>query len=65
MKVYQPITPRQREVLDLMCDGLTNIQIGERLGISARTVESHTRHLLQRTGTRRWVELVAQAVRER
>jgi DNA-binding CsgD family transcriptional regulator len=63
MKVYQSLTPRQLEVLDLMCNGLTNAQIGERLGISARTVESHTRHLLQRTGTRRRVELVAQVVR--
>ena len=35
------LTPRQREVLELIADGLTNQAIGERLVIDIHTVERH------------------------
>jgi two-component system, NarL family, nitrate/nitrite response regulator NarL len=39
------LTPREREVLGLVAEGLTSAQIGERLGMGARTVETHRLHL--------------------
>ncbi len=39
------LTPREREVLGLLAEGLSSRQIGERLGMGARTVETHRTHL--------------------
>lgn len=35
------LTPRQNEVLTLLAEGLTNAEIGARLGVSAKTIEHH------------------------
>jgi DNA-binding NarL/FixJ family response regulator len=40
------LTAREREVLELMAQGLTNVGIAKRLYLSERTVEAHVRHLL-------------------
>jgi DNA-binding NarL/FixJ family response regulator len=40
------LSPREREVLELMAEGLTNVGIANRLVVSERTVEAHVRHLL-------------------
>ena len=40
------LTSRQREVLQLLAEGLTNQQIGTRLGMATRTVKTHVQHLL-------------------
>jgi DNA-binding NarL/FixJ family response regulator len=40
------LTNREREVLELMAEGLTNAGIAKRLYLSERTVEAHVRHLL-------------------
>jgi two-component system, NarL family, response regulator NreC len=40
------LTDREREVLGLMAEGLTNTAIAQRLHLSERTVEAHVRHLL-------------------
>jgi two-component system, NarL family, nitrate/nitrite response regulator NarL len=39
------LTPREREVLGLVADGLSCKQISERLGMGVRTVETHRTHL--------------------
>lgn len=39
------LTPREREVLGLLAEGLTSSEIGARLGMGARTVETHRTHL--------------------
>ena len=44
----QPLTPRESEVLALVAEGLTNIQIGERLVISPTTVKSHVQSILHK-----------------
>jgi DNA-binding NarL/FixJ family response regulator len=46
------ISAREREVLALLADGLTDREIGERLGISPRTVETHVGSLLSKLGVR-------------
>jgi DNA-binding NarL/FixJ family response regulator len=40
------LTDRERTVLELMAEGLTNTGIAKRLHLSERTVEAHVRHLL-------------------
>ncbi len=60
---YQ-LTRREREVLDLVADGLTDRAIGGRLFISHRTVERHVSNLLSKFGVDRRSELIATAHRE-
>lgn len=40
------LSPRELEVLQLLAEGLTNEQVGDRLGLSARTVKTHVQNLL-------------------
>jgi DNA-binding NarL/FixJ family response regulator len=42
------LTEREREVLELMAEGLTNSGIARRLYITERTVEAHVRHVLMK-----------------
>ena len=58
------LTPREREVVRLVVDGASNDEIGARLGISARTVESHLRRLFERLDVASRTELAARALRE-
>ncbi|HTL90086.1 MAG TPA: LuxR C-terminal-related transcriptional regulator, partial [Leptolyngbya sp.] len=51
-------TDREREVLTLLSDGLSNIQIGNHLHLSSRTVEKHVSSLLRKTETSNRAELV-------
>ena len=44
------LTAREREVLELMAQGLTNTGIAKRLYLSERTVEAHVRHVLLKLG---------------
>ncbi|AFY80325.1 response regulator transcription factor [Oscillatoria acuminata] len=45
------LTPRERDVLDLLAEGLSNSQIGDRLHLSPRTVEKYVSALLRKTET--------------
>jgi DNA-binding NarL/FixJ family response regulator len=42
------LTDRERDVLELMAEGLTNAGIAKRLYLSERTVEAHVRHVLMK-----------------
>ncbi|MFC7025453.1 LuxR C-terminal-related transcriptional regulator, partial [Promicromonospora thailandica] len=44
------LTARERQVLDLVAEGLTNGQIAERLFISAKTVSVHVSAILRKLG---------------
>jgi len=41
-----PLTPREREVAELVAQGLTNRQIAARLYLSERTAQNHVQHIL-------------------
>lgn len=48
-----PLTRRERELLRLIGEGLTNRQIGERLGLAEKTVKNYNGHLLAKLGLQR------------
>jgi two-component system nitrate/nitrite response regulator NarL len=58
------LTPREREVLELLADGLSNRSIAERLGISAHTVKFHVDALLDKLSARSRTQVVVKAVRQ-
>jgi ATP/maltotriose-dependent transcriptional regulator MalT len=47
------ITERQREVVELIAAGMSNDEVGERLGISSRTAKAHCDVLRQKLGVSR------------
>lgn len=54
------LTPREREVLELIVDGARNAEIAERLEIGAGTVKSHVKHILAKLGAVNRSQVVAQ-----
>lgn len=57
------LSPRQRQILQLLAEGKTAREIGELLGISPRTVESHKYELMASAGLHSSAELVHFAIR--
>src|ERR1700759_5290985 len=60
-----PVSPREREVLDLLGEHLTHEQIGNRLFISTRTVESHVASLRRKLDLPDHRSLVRYAIEQR
>lgn len=48
--VFAALSARERQVLSLMTDGLSNTEIGERLAISEKTVRNHASNLFDKLG---------------
>jgi DNA-binding NarL/FixJ family response regulator len=48
LDLYDTLTRREREVLQLVAEGQTSAEIAVRLGISPRTVEMHRRNLVRK-----------------
>lgn len=59
------LTPRERQVLRLLADGLTTDQIADQLHISVHTVRRHCQNLMRKLGIHSKVEAVALALRRR
>ncbi len=52
------MTPREREVMELVVAGLPNKLIATRLGVSPKTVEVHRAHVMQKSRAGSLAELV-------
>jgi DNA-binding NarL/FixJ family response regulator len=60
---FEVLTPRQREVLQLIAEALSNKEIAKRVDVSVKTVESHRNELMERLGIRGVAGLVRYAIR--
>ena len=54
------ITPREREIIELVCRGLKNKEIAEVMSITAGTVKVHLMHIFEKTGARDRFQLALQ-----
>ncbi len=72
MRAYQPgtrplelasLSPAERAVASLVADGLTNPQIGDRLYISRRTVQTHLVHIFAKLDIASRAQLAAEVTR--
>ena len=65
-KIEEPeidLTSREKEILQLLAQGLGNKEIADKLFISERTVVGHKSHLLAKTGTKSAISLLAFAIK--
>ena len=60
--LYKTLTPREREVLQLVAEGYTSVQIAEKLFISPRTAETHRSNLMAKLGLHVQADLVRYAM---
>jgi DNA-binding NarL/FixJ family response regulator len=61
---YERLTPREREVFQLIAEGLTTKEIARQLTISAKTAENHRARVLGKIGVRNTAELVRYALQQ-
>lgn len=57
------LTPQERRILDLLAEGLTNRQIGERMFLAEKTVKNYVSNLLMKLGMKRRTEAAVYAAR--
>ena len=62
---YASLTPREREVMALVCSGLLNKQVGGELGISEITVKAHRGQMMRKMKADSLPDLVTMAARLR
>ncbi len=59
------LSPRQREVLSMVADGMSTAEIADTLGVSPRTVDSHRLAISRRLGLHNVADLIRYAMTER
>jgi DNA-binding NarL/FixJ family response regulator len=64
-RLVHSLTPREREVLTLMAQGMTNSEIKESLVLSEATVKTHVAHIIAKTGSRDRTQAVVLAYQNR
>ena len=62
--VHEILGAREREVLQLLAEGLTSSQIAQRLSVSTSTVETHRRNIMRKLDVHNVAELTKYAIRE-
>ena len=60
---WESLTPAEREVVKLACEGLGNKDIATRLFVSPRTVQTHLTHVYNKLGLSSRVQLIQEAAR--
>ena len=63
IRAGDPLTPREREIADLVSAGITNRAIATQLVLSERTIEGHVRSILAKLQLTNRTELAAWALR--
>ncbi len=58
-----PLTPREREVLQLVAEGKTTKQISHKLHVSGKTVDSHRRQIMRKLAINNVADLTKYAIR--
>ncbi len=61
---FHMLSPREREVLQLLSEGKNTQQIAEQLCVSIKTVESHRKQIIDKSGIRSIAELTKYALRQ-
>ncbi len=59
------LSSREIEIIALICQGLSNLEIGEKLFLSKRTVEKHRANILEKTDTKNTASLVMFAIKNK
>ncbi len=59
----EPLTPRERQVLQLVAEGKTTKEIGQLLGVSGKTAETHRTRIMQKLSIHNTAGLVSYAIR--
>jgi DNA-binding CsgD family transcriptional regulator len=62
--VTHVLSPREREVLDLLANGLTGEEVAVRLSLSPETVRTHIRNAMSKLGAHTRVHAVAIAMQK-
>lgn len=64
-EVMRPMTPRERQVMQLSAAGLTSNEIGLELGMAARTANQHVDNVIEKLGSRNRTHVIAELIRHR
>ena len=59
--LVEPLSPREVEILQLVADGLSDREIGERLFLALDTVKGHNRRIFEKLQVQRRTEAIAKA----
>jgi LuxR family maltose regulon positive regulatory protein len=60
-QLVEPLSPREVEILQLVAEGLSNREIGERLFLALDTVKGHNRRIFEKLQVQRRTEAIAKA----
>jgi|LakMenE01Jun11ns_1017448.scaffolds.fasta_scaffold9173729_1 DNA-binding NarL/FixJ family response regulator len=63
-KVKAHVTPREKEILQLISDGHNNKDVAEKLGLSEKTVANHTQNMRVRFGVTKIIPLIKIALKK-
>ena len=58
------LTDREREILQLICEGQNSKEVAETLHVSSKTVDAHRRNIMEKVGVHSIAELTKFAIRE-
>jgi two-component system response regulator NreC len=61
--IHDDLTPREREVLELIAEGLTNAEIAQELVISVKTVDRHRENIMRKLDLHSGIALVKHAIK--